>query len=261
MVDMWNIADKSLTSRFLLGTAGYSSLHSLQEAIEISQTEVITVSLTRIKLDGQDNQFIQVLANQNCNLLPNTAGCYSASEAVNTAKLAREIFNTSWIKLEVIGDDYTLQPHSLELLKAAAVLIKDGFIVFPYCTDDVLICQELVNLGCTVLMPMASPIGSGQGLLNQYNLRLLRDRFPDTNLIIDAGIGRPSHATEAMELGFDGILLNSAVSQAVDPVTMANAFRLAIEAGRNAFKAGIMPKRDFAVASTPYFNRPFNEVV
>jgi thiazole synthase len=256
---MWEIAKKSLTSRFLLGTAGYPSLQTLQEAIEISQTEIITVSLTRAKFNNQDNQFFKLLGSINCNLLPNTAGCYSANEAINTAKLARDIFNTNWVKLEVIGDDYTLQPHSLELIKATKILINEGFTVFPYCTDDVLICQELVNLGCTILMPMASPIGSGQGLLNQYNLRLLRDRFPKINLIIDAGIGKPSHATEAMELGFDGILLNSAVSQAVDPVTMAHAFKLAIEAGRNAFKAGAMPKRDFAVNSTPYFNRPFSE--
>jgi thiazole synthase len=256
---MWNIANKSLTSRFLLGTAGYSSLQTLQKAIAVSQTEIITVSLTRAKFNNQDNQFFELLGNFNCNLLPNTAGCYSAKEAINTAKLAQEIFNTNWVKLEVIGDDYTLQPHSLELIKATEGLVSEGFTVFPYCTDDVLICQELVNLGCTILMPMAAPIGSGQGLLNQYNLRLLRDRFPEINLIIDAGIGKPSHATEAMELGFDGILLNSAVSQAVDSVTMAYAFKLAIEAGRNAFKAGTMPKRDFAVSSTPYFNRPFSE--
>lgn len=256
---MFNIANKTLTSRFFLGTAGYPSLQILQEAIKISQTQIITVSLTRAKFNGQDNQFFQSLVKLDCHFLPNTAGCYWANEAINTAKLAREIFNTNWIKLEVIGDDYTLQPHPLQLIKAAEALINQGFTVFPYCTDDVLICQELVNLGCTILMPMASPIGSGQGLLNQYNLRLLRDRFPQISLIIDAGIGKPSHATEAMELGFDGILLNSAVSQAVDPIKMAYAFKLAIEAGRNAYEAGIMPKRNFAIASTPSFNRPFSE--
>jgi thiazole synthase len=257
---MWNLANLELTSRFLLGTAGYPSLQVLHEAIKIAKNQVITVSLTRAKFNSQDNHFFALLEQLACHLLPNTAGCYSASEAVNIAKLAREIFNTDWIKLEIIADDYTLQPNSLELLKATETLIKNGFTVFPYCTDDVLICQELVNLGCQILMPMGSPIGSGQGLLNQFNLRLLRDRFPSITLIIDAGIGKPSHATQAMELGFDGILLNSAVSQAINPVVMARAFSLAIEAGRNAYEAGIMPKRDFALASTPYFNRPFSEI-
>lgn len=255
---MWSIAGKSLTSRFFLGTSGYQSLQTLQDSIKVSQTEVITVSLTRAKFNSQDNHFFEFLTNLDCNLLPNTAGCYSANEAINTAMLAREIFHTNWIKLEVIADDFTLQPDSLQLLKATEVLIREGFTIFPYCIDDVFICQELINLGCKILMPMASPIGSGQGLLNQYNLRLLRDRFPEISLIIDAGIGKPSHATEAMELGFDGILLNSAVSQAIDSITMAYAFKLAIEAGRNAYKAGVMPKRDFAIASTQYFNRPFS---
>ncbi|MFN7093733.1 MAG: thiazole synthase [Burkholderiales bacterium] len=257
---MWTLANLELTSRFLLGTAGYPSLQVLHEAIKIAKNQVITVSLTRAKFNSQDNHFFALLEQLACHLLPNTAGCYSAIEAVNIAKLAREIFNTDWIKLEIIADDYTLQPNSLELLKATETLIRNGFTVFPYCTDDVLICQELVNLGCQILMPMGSPIGSGQGLLNQFNLRLLRDRFPSITLIIDAGIGKPSHATQAMELGFNGILLNSAVSQAINPVVMAGAFSLAIEAGRNAYEAGIMPKRDFALASTPYFNRPFSEI-
>lgn len=254
---MWQIADIELKNRFLLGTAGYPSIQILQEAIIQAQTEVITVSLTRTKLDSQNNQFFTLLANLPCHLLPNTAGCYSAAEAVNTAHLAREVFATNWIKLEVIGDDYTLQPNSLELIKATEILLRAGFIVFPYCTDDVIICQELVNLGCKILMPMASPIGSAQGLLNPFNLILLRERFPDIALIIDAGIGKPSHAALAMELGYDGILLNSAVSGAIDPAQMARAFNLAIQAGRLAYTAGIIPSKNFAVASTPYFNRPF----
>ena len=190
--------------------------------------------------------------------MPNTAGCYSAKEVINTAKLAREIFDTRWIKLEVIADDFTLQPNSLELLKATEALIKDGFEIFPYCTDDINICKELVNLGCKILMPMASPIGSGQGLLNKFNLLRLRDRFPNISLIIDAGIGRPSDAVEALEIGYDGVLLNSAVSGAIDPVKMAEAFKLGIISGRLAYESGIMPKRDFAVTSTEYFNRPFS---
>lgn len=247
----------TLNSRFFMGTANYPSLQILQEAIIAADTEVITVSLTRAKFDAKDNKFFELLGKLPCRVLPNTAGCYSAKDAINTACLAREVFNTQWIKLEVIADDYTLQPNSLELLKAAEVLIGEGFTVFPFCTDDVFICQKLVELGCQILMPMAAPIGSGQGLLNPFNLKLLRDRFADVILIIDAGIGRPSHAALAMELGYDAILLNSAISQAVDPVTMAKAFKLAVSAGRAAYEAGIMPERDFAVASTPYFNRPF----
>ena len=255
---MWQIGNKQVSSRFLLGSAAYPSLQLMNESIKISGTEIITVSLTRAKFNSKDNQFFDNISHLNCNLLPNTAGCYSAKEAISTAKLAREIFNTNWIKLEVIGDDYTLQPNSLELLKATEMLINDDFIIFPYCTDDIIICQELVNLGCTILMPMGSPIGSGQGLLNSYNLKLLRDRFANINLIIDAGIGKPSHAAQAMELGFDGVLLNSAVSNAVNPPNMALAFKLAIESGHLAYEAGMIPTRDFALTSTPYFNRPFS---
>jgi thiazole synthase len=257
---MWKLVDVNLQNRFLLGSAGYPSLQILKESIIKADIEIITVSLTRAKFNSQDNQFFELISSLTCKILPNTAGCYSAIDAVNTAKLAREVFKTNWIKLEVIGDDYTLQPNSLELIKATEILVKDGFIVFPYCIDDVIVCQELVTLGCEILMPMASPIGSGQGLLNKFNLALLRERFPDINLIIDAGIGKPSHATEAMEMGFDGILLNSAVSNAINPVEMALAFKLAIKAGRTAYESGLMPAKDFAVASTPYFNRPFSEI-
>ena len=253
----WQLADINLNSRFLLGTAAYPSLEILTNAIKNSATEMITVSLTRSKFNHQDNHFFNAISQLNCHLLPNTAGCYFAKDAVNTAKLAREIFKTSRIKLEIIGDDYTLQPNLLQLLKATEELIKDGFIVFPYCTDDLMLCQELYKLGCQILMPMASPIGSGQGILNQYNLRLLRERLPECTLIIDAGIGSPSDAALAMELGFDGILLNSAVSQALDPAKMAQAFKQAIDAGHLAYQAGLMPKLDFAKASTPYLNRPF----
>ena len=246
-----------LKNRFFLGTANYPSMQIMQDAIQAAGVEVITVSLSRARFGIEDNRFFNLLSQLKCNVLPNTAGCYSAVDAVNTAKLAREVFQTNWIKLEVITDDYTLHPHSLELLKATEILIKEGFTVFPYCTDDLLICQELVNRGCQILMPMASPIGSGQGLLNQYGLRLLREKFADIYLIIDAGIGCPSHAAQAMEIGFDAVLLNSAVSQAVDPITMAKSFNLAVEAGRSAYLAGIMPKRNFATTSTQYFNRPF----
>lgn len=257
---MWKIANTEISSRFLLGTSGYPSMSILEESIVSAQTEIITVSLTRTKFDSTNNQFFEMLGKLGCNLLPNTAGCYTAKEALYTAHLAREVFNTNWIKLEVIADDYTLQPNSLELIKANDKLLQDGFIVFPYCIDDVLICRELVNQGCEILMPMASPIGSGQGVLNPYNLSLLRDSFPNINLIVDAGIGKPSHAAQVMELGFDGVLLNSAVSNSVNPIKMAKAFNLAIKSGRLAFEAGIMPSRDFATTSTQYFNRPFSEI-
>lgn len=254
---MWQLAGRQLNSRFLLGSASYPSMAVLSDAVNVSQAEVITTSLTRYKFGEKNNKFLNFIATLGVNILPNTAGCYSAVEAINTARLSAEVFNTKWIKLEIIGDDYTLHPNIVELLRATEVLIKDGFTVFPYCTDDVIVCHELVNLGCNILMPMGSPIGSGQGLLNEYNLNVLRDRFTQTNLIIDAGIGRPSDALKAMELGFDGVLLNSAVSQAVNPVQMAHAFKLAIQSGRLAYESGIMPKRNFATTSTNYYNRPF----
>lgn len=258
---MWHIGNAELSSRFLLGSAAYPSMQVLQESIIQAQSEIVTVSLTRAKFDCNDNQFFLLLKDLSCHILPNTAGCYSAREAISTAHLARELFNTNWIKLEVIGDDYTLQPNSMELIKATERLIKDGFIVFPYCTDDIIICQELVNLGCNILMPMAAPIGSGQGLLNPFNLTMLRERFSDINLIIDAGIGRPSHAALAMELGYDGVLLNSAVSNAINPIQMASAFNLAIKSGRLAYESGVMPIKNFATTSTAYFNRPFSSEV
>ena len=188
-------------------------------------------------------------------LLPNTAGCYRAAEAVTTAEMARELFATNWIKLELIGDEQTLCPNPFELVKAAEILVKRGFEVFPYCTDDLLVCQALVDCGCRILMPWAAPIGSGKGLLNPSALRLLRARFPEILLIVDAGIGKPSHAAQAMELGFDGVLLNAAVALAHDPVKMAAAFSHAVEAGSLAYQAGMIPESDYAVASTPWLGK------
>jgi thiazole synthase len=171
--------------------------------------------------------------------------------------MARELYDTPWIKLEVVGDEHTLQPDSLELVAAAAELVRDGFIVLPYCTDDLVVCRRLLDAGCALLMPWGAPIGSGQGLLNPFALRTLRERLPEATLIIDAGIGAPSHAAQALELGFDAVLLNSAVAQARDPVAMARAFRDAVRAGRAAYHAGVMAKQDFAVASTPVPGHPF----
>jgi thiazole synthase len=193
----------------------------------------------------------------NCHLLPNTAGCHHADEAVNLAEMARELFQTNWIKLEVIGDDYNLQPDPFELVKAAAILVKNGFDVFPYCTDDLVVCQRLIDSGCKILMPWAAPIGSGKGIINPYALATLRARLPDITLIVDAGIGKPSQAAGVMEMGFDAVLLNTAVSAARDPVTMAAAFRDAINAGRAAYEAGLMPERNTAHPSTSLIDTPF----
>lgn len=255
---MWQIDQTPLKSRLLLGTARYPSPEILCKAIEASGAEIITVSLRR-ESSGQsgENRFWDYIKNLGCHLLPNTAGCRSAQEAVTTAQMAREVFETNWIKLEVIGDDYTLQPNPLELVGAAERLIKDGFTILPYCTEDLVICQRLVDVGCQILMPWASPIGSAQGLLNPFALRALRKRLPNITLIVDAGIGAPSHALQAMELGYDAVLLNSAVSLSPNPVKMASAFRLAVESGRLAHEAGILPKRDLAEPSTPTIGQPF----
>lgn len=255
---MWKLADKTLSSRFLLGTAQYPSLETMQNAIAASQTNIITVSLKRQSVGEKKSEpFWNHIKNLNCHLLPNTAGCRTAEEAVTTAEIAREIFQTNWIKLEVIGDDYSLQPDPFELVKAARILAQKDFIVFPYCTEDLVLCQRLVDCGCQILMPWAAPIGSGKGLINIYALEMLRMRLPNITLIIDAGIGKPSHAVQAMELGFDGVLLNTAVSLATDPVRMASAFRDAIIAGRTAYEAGIMAERNIAHPSTTLIDTPF----
>jgi thiazole synthase len=259
------LAGVELNSRFFIGTALYPSPQVLSDAIAASGAEVVTVSLKRQLSQGADgaasNDFyaqIKASANRgNLRLLPNTAGCRTAREAVTLAQMAREVFGTNWIKLEVVGDEYTLQPDPFELVTAAEILTKDGFEVFPYCTDDLVSCQRLLDVGCRILMPWGSPIGSGQGLINPYALRTLRSRLPGVTLVVDAGIGSPSDASQAMELGFDAVLLNSAVALAHDPVVMARAFKLAIEAGRLGYEAGVMAKQDMAVATTPVTGQPF----
>jgi thiazole synthase len=256
---MLTIGDFSTSSRLLLGTAQYPSLQVLVDAIVASRADIITVSLRRESQGGSANFFWEKLKNLSRHILPNTAGCYSVKEAVVTAEMARELFETNWIKLEIIGDAYTLQPNVFELIKAAEILIQKGFEVFPYCTEDLIVCQRLLECGCRVLMPWASPIGSGQGIINPSALRLLRKRFPDVPLIIDAGIGKPSQATQAMEMGFDAMLINSAVALSNDPVIMADAFAKAVEAGRSAYLAGLMPSQDFAKASTPVIGKAFSE--
>ena len=258
--DAWQVAGVRLTSRFLLGTAGYPSPQVLAEAIVASRTEVVTVGLKRTLAAAGDNGFIAMVRDAmrrtGARLLPNTAGCRSAREAVQLAHMARELYDTPWIKLEVVGDEHTLQPDPFELVVAAAELSREGFIVFPYCTDDLVLCRRLLDAGCPLLMPWGAPIGSGQGLLDPFALRTLRERLPDATLIVDAGIGAPSHAAQALEMGFDAVLVNSAVSQAREPVRMAGAFGRAVEAGRIAWRAGVMARQDFAVASTPVGGEP-----
>jgi len=255
---MWLFKDEKISSRLLLGTALYPNLAIMSEAIKTSGTNIITVAIRRNagKLNQSDT-FWKALKKLNCNLLPNTAGCRDAKEAITTAYIARELFQTHWIKLEVIGDDYHLQPDPFELLKATHILIKEGFEVFPYCTDDLVLCQRLKDAGCRILMPWGAPIGTGKGLLNPYALQTLRARLPDITLIVDAGIGKPSHACLAMELGFDGVLLNTAIALSENPIKMASGFRDAVCAGRKAYEAGIMEERHFAKPSTNLIDTPF----
>lgn len=257
----WSVYGTPLASRFLLGSAGYPSPHVLRRCIEASGTQVVTVGLRRALAGHGDNGFVAeihaALRERGGHLLPNTAGCRTAHEAVNLARMARELYDTPWIKLEVVGDEHTLQPDPWELLTAAQALVKDGFCVFPYCTDDLVTCRRLLDAGCQVLMPWGAPIGSGQGLLNPQALRTLRERLPGVPLIIDAGIGTPSHAVLAMELGFDGVLINSAVAQSGDPVRMAGAFAQSVQAGRVAREAGAMAPQAMAVPTTPVTGRPF----
>jgi thiazole synthase len=252
-----NVYGTALTSRLLLGSAGYPSPRVLTGSIEASGAQVVTVGLKRTLAAAGDNGFVEAIVKQGVRLLPNTAGCRTAREAITLAHMARELYGTPWLKLEVVGDEHTLQPDPWGTVEAAAHLIKEGFAVFPYCTDDLVTCQRLLDAGCEVLMPWGAPIGSGQGLINPFALRTLRARLPHVPLIVDAGIGAPSHAAQAMELGMDAVLLNSAVSQAVDPVRMARAFGQAVEAGRGAFEAGVMAPQAMAVASTPVPGHPF----
>ena len=239
-------------SRLMLGTSQYPSPAILAEAARASGAEILTVSLRRESgrlREGQD--FWRLIRDIGAQVLPNTAGCYSVKEAVTTAQMAREVFGTPWVKLEVIGEADTLQPDVFGLVEAARILCDDGFEVFPYTTEDLVVAERLLEAGCKVLMPWGAPIGSGRGLNNLFGLRAMRGHFPEIPLIVDAGVGLPSHAAAAMELGFDGVLLNTAVAKAGDPVAMARAFGQAIEAGRAAFLAGPMEARDMAAPSTP----------
>ncbi|WP_299022248.1 MULTISPECIES: thiazole synthase [unclassified Tepidimonas] len=245
-------------SRLMLGTARYPSPAVLEQAVARAQPCLLTASLRRHGALGADasHGFWSLLQRLGVPVLPNTAGCHSVQEAVTTAEMAREVFGTDWIKLELIGDDYTLQPDTLQLPTAADLLIKRGFKVLPYCTDDLVLCQRLLDVGCQAVMPWAAPIGTGLGPINPYALRTLRERL-DVPLIVDAGLGLPSHACQVMEWGLDAVLLNTAVAQAQDPVRMAGAFADAVAAGRAAYRAGAMPPQASAQPSTPVLGTPF----
>jgi thiazole synthase len=247
--DPLTIAGRELRSRLVLGTGGFRSLEAMAAAIEASGTELVTVALRRIDPSARGS-IVDVLDAAGVRLLPNTAGCYTARDAVLTARLAREAFATDWVKLEVIGDERTLLPDAPALLEAAEELVDEGFTVLPYTNDDPILARRLEDVGCAAVMPLGSPIGSGMGLLNTYNLRLIRDRA-EVPVILDAGVGTASDAALAMELGYDGVLCASAISRADDPVAMARAIRLATEAGRLAYRAGRIPRRLYAQASTP----------
>ncbi len=251
--DRWTVGGAEVGSRVLLGTSRYPSLQSLLDSVDASGAEVVTVSVRRVDLDASaDGQtLLGALRRRGLRLLPNTAGCYTAREAVFTAQLAREALETDWVKLEVIGDDETLYPDAVQLLKAASELVADGFQVFAYCGDDPITARKLADLGCAAVMPLAAPIGSGMGLVNPYALRIIRELLPDVPLVVDAGIGTASDAARAMELGYDGVLLNTAVSGAQHPAQMAAAIRHAVTAGRLARGAGRIPRRLYAQASTP----------
>ncbi|WP_376988122.1 thiazole synthase [Bosea sp. R86505] len=245
-------------SRLFLGTAQYPSPAILAEAVKTSGVEIVTVSLRREAGEGGAGQaFWSLIRDLGVRVLPNTAGCHGVKEAVTTAQMAREVFGTNWIKLEVIGEDDTLQPDVVGLIEAARILTNDGFEVFPYTTEDLVVGGRLLDAGCEVLMPWGAPIGSGRGLNNVYGLRSMRAHFPGIPLVVDAGIGLPSHAAQAMELGYDAILLNTAVAKAGDPVLMAQAFARAIEAGHQAFQAQPIEARDMAAPSTPVMGKAF----
>ena len=249
---MLRVYETELRSRLMLGTSRYPSPAVLAEAVRASRTEVVTVSLRRESSGERAGQgFWSLVRDLGVRVLPNTAGCHSVKEAVTTAQMGREVFGTSWIKLEVIGEDDTLQPDVFGLVEAARILSDQGFEVFPYTTEDLVVADKLLAAGCRVLMPWGAPIGSGRGLNNLFGLKALRAHFPDVPLVIDAGIGVPSHAAQALELGFDAVLINTAVAQAADPVRMAEAFAQAVEAGLAARQAGPIEPRDLAVPSTP----------
>src|ERR671919_2893076 len=244
------IAGRAFNSRLIIGTGKYRNFEEMRAAHAASGAEMVTVAVRRVPLDRSSESFLDHL-DPKMRILPNTAGCYTAEEAVRTARLAREALQTDLIKLEVIGDQATLFPDNEGTLEAARVLVREGFTVLPYFSDDLVMAKKLLDAGCAAVMPLAAPIGSGLGVQNPANLRIMREQLPQATIIVDAGVGTASDAAIAMELGADGVLMNTAIAEAQDPAMMATAMRLAIEAGRLAYIAGRMRKRLYASASSP----------
>jgi len=244
------IAGRAFSSRLIIGTGKYRSFDEMRAAHTSSGAEMVTVAVRRVPLDRSSESFLDHL-DPALQILPNTAGFYTAEDAVRTARLAREALQTDLVKLEVIGDQTTLFPDNEQTLEAARVLVKEGFVVLPYFNDDLIMAKKLLDAGCPAIMPLAAPIGSGLGVQNPANLRIMREQLPDATIIVDAGVGTASDAAIAMELGADGVLMNTAIAEATDPAKMATAMKLAIQAGRLAYLAGRMPKRLYASASSP----------
>lgn len=252
MEDLLVIAGRAFHSRLIVGTGKYRSFGEMRRAHEASGAEMITVAVRRVNLtDRSKESLLDYIDRDKYFLLPNTAGCYNAEEAIRTARLGREVGLSNWVKLEVIGDQQTLFPDTAELLKATEQLVREGFVVLPYTNDDLVVARRLVDAGAAAVMPLGAPIGSGMGIQNHASLRILRERITEVPLIVDAGVGTASDAAVAMELGADGVLMNTAIAEAQDAVLMAEAMRHAVEAGRQAFLAGRIPKKLYASASSP----------
>jgi thiazole synthase len=250
LTEKFEIAGREFASRLIVGTGKYRSFDEMKAAHRASGAEMVTVAVRRVPLDRSEESFLDHL-DPKMTILPNTAGCYTAEEAIRTARLAREALDTDLIKLEVIGDQTTLFPDNEQTLEAARVLVREGFTVLPYFSDDLIMAKKLLDAGCAAVMPLAAPIGSGLGAQNPANLRIMREQLPQATIIVDAGIGTASDAAIVMELGADAVLMNTAIAEAQNPEQMARAMRLALEAGRLAYLAGRMPKRLYASASSP----------
>jgi thiazole synthase len=249
-IDKLIIAGREFNSRLMVGTGKYASFQQTAEALEVSGAEIITVAVRRVNLDRSKESLLDYIDPKKYTLLPNTAGCYSAEDAIRTCRLAREAGMSDFVKLEVLGDEKTLYPDNEELLKAAKILIAEGFTVLPYCSDDVTVCRKLEDMGCAAVMPLGAPIGSGLGIRNPYNIKIILENIK-VPVIVDAGVGCASDAAIAMELGCDGVLMNTAIAGAQDPVAMAEAMKLAVIAGRLSYKAGRIPRKLYANASSP----------
>lgn len=252
MPEFLEIAGRQFRSRLVVGTGKYRSFPEMKRCHEASGAEMVTVAVRRVNLtDRSTESLLDYIDRSNLFILPNTAGCYTADDAIRTAMLAREVGLSNWIKLEVIGDEKTLFPDNVGLVEATRVLVKEGFVVLPYTNDDIVNARRLIDAGAAAVMPLAAPIGSGLGVQNPHNLRIMREMITEVPLIVDAGVGTASDAAITMELGADGVLMNTAIAAAEDPARMARAMRLAVEAGRLAYEAGRMPKKLYAAASSP----------